>query len=307
MRITFLLFISLFLGQILKSQEYLPFANSNSIWLNAYYGYDLEGMGEGPPDIIYESYIKYCAPGIDTIINTLSYKQIYFCGGEYKGAIRDEAGIVFYVPNDSINEFVLYDFTVQIQDVVQNIYFERQEYFNYEGQNESASLFSDLVLYVDSVLINGQNRKRIYFFSGNSWTEGIGSSWGLFEGHILIEWYSTHMYCMSENDTTLYPQYQTQACEINVGIDDVERENQIITVYPNPSKNRFTIEVKDNAQVETLSLLNTIGQEFEIKPKLESNAIVIDLNSFPNGIYFLLLEIEGQVYTKKLVKNSSLE
>jgi hypothetical protein len=32
---------------------------------------------------------EYCMPGADTVINSNTYSQLFYCGGNYKGGLRE--------------------------------------------------------------------------------------------------------------------------------------------------------------------------------------------------------------------------
>src|SRR5436190_2222369 len=103
------------------AQQPLPFPDSAAKWINTVW---LVQPFPPPATHIFSSAQSYCADGVDTVINALTYTQLHYCGGAYKGAFRDDAGTVYYVPADSTSEFLLYDFTLQVGETAQNVYFE---------------------------------------------------------------------------------------------------------------------------------------------------------------------------------------
>ena len=83
----------------------------------------------------------------------------------------------------------------------------------------------------------------------------------------------------------------TSNCQ--VGID--EKEENLISLYPNPTHSKVTIEGAEVAQVE---VLNILGQKVA-----ESRSNTVDLTSFESGIYFLrVVSTEGQVWFEKVVR-----
>jgi len=69
-----------------------------------------------------------------------------------------------------------------------------------------------------------------------------------------------------------------------------------ILVYPNPSSGLFTIDkgLSNNVWV----IYNNLGQLV-----LNGNGNLVNLSSFPNGEYFLKINANGILHTKKLLKN----
>ena len=78
-----------------------------------------------------------------------------------------------------------------------------------------------------------------------------------------------------------------------------------INVFPNPTTHEITInfdnlELNNNTQ---LQLINSIGQIVFAKNKLINNSETINLSAFPNGQYFILIKSNGEVISRKLIKN----
>ncbi len=95
-----------------------------------------------------------------------------------------------------------------------------------------------------------------------------------------------------------------QAFEISVlGIEEIELSHSL-TIYPNPTADYITLEVKELAY-ETLSF-----QIFDIQGKLlkhqniTENKTNINMSSFPVATYFVkITEASNEVKTFKIIKN----
>ena len=78
--------------------------------------------------------------------------------------------------------------------------------------------------------------------------------------------------------------------------------NNEISVYPNPAKNIFFIQLPFSNTNGFIELLNELGQtiaEKNIKGKIAD----FDMNSLPPGVYIIRVKYEGQVIYKKLLKD----
>ncbi|MAC95352.1 MAG: hypothetical protein CMC96_07610 [Flavobacteriales bacterium] len=78
-----------------------------------------------------------------------------------------------------------------------------------------------------------------------------------------------------------------------------------VTVYPNPSKNIFNIDLsKIDAQLEALEmeLYSTYGGLI-LKRRLNNPMEQIDLSNYADGLYFLRLSLGDKVSVEKLIKN----
>ena len=80
-------------------------------------------------------------------------------------------------------------------------------------------------------------------------------------------------------------------------------ENEpIFTVFPNPTDGILSIQLLDASpnNDSQLYLTDLLGKRVKSFPQ-DSNTLVI--SEFPNGIYFVVLEKEGQKHWKKVVKH----
>ncbi len=78
-----------------------------------------------------------------------------------------------------------------------------------------------------------------------------------------------------------------------------ENKNHPLSIYPNPSKDKFTIESADPGSA--LEIYNILGK-LMLNVEIENNHFIIDATSWPSGIYFLRVGTSGKLITKKLIK-----
>jgi hypothetical protein len=69
-----------------------------------------------------------------------------------------------------------------------------------------------------------------------------------------------------------------------------------ISIYPNPATNNVTIDGADN--IEGVLITNIVGQVVQVENNTDNNISVAGLDA---GIYFVNIEVNGQVVTKKLI------
>jgi hypothetical protein len=82
------------------------------------------------------------------------------------------------------------------------------------------------------------------------------------------------------------------------GINEVEREEDVITVYPNPNSGIFTIQAKSDIQ---LLLINELGQAIKNLSFTEENQFQQNIEGLSSGIYFIKGIHNGSSVQKKLV------
>jgi len=274
------------------AQEIFP--TQNATWVNG--NYELMEVGAPSPFPVLVGTFSYCMTSSDTVINNLSYHTILYCSDEtYKGATRNNGDRVYFVPADSVQEFLLYDFNVDKGDTISNAYIEN---------SGGGAMLADLVVEheTDSVLIDGRYR-RIVSVSGSYWIEGIGCSNGLFEDpYIKTGDYWTSLYCMSDVNTQLYPEEGDGACEVIDNLSEIRKDINAI-VYPNPIEGGFLhVEINSDLVNTQLILINSLGQAIIPEMSITSARALIDVTNLLSGIYFLTIKPrQGGVLVKKVL------
>lgn len=102
-----------------------------------------------------------------------------------------------------------------------------------------------------------------------------------------------------ENGAQRYWKVYLNPNDPNVGIGLVQ--NQAISVYPNPSNDQFFLSELEFVNAELL-IYNELGQVVFMQSNVNAKNHKIDLSSLQNGVYFLEIRSEQQVYTAKLLK-----
>ena len=264
----------------LFAQDYLPFPTQNATWSNALYTVEFFDDGGGSAYYELSSLDYYCTANADTIIGGETYAIIQLCEGWYKGALRDEDGKVYFVPKDSTEEFLLYDFTVMPGDVVTGVYTD-------EGITEG---LDDLTVESVSTVEVGGISRRVIQFDGEQWIEGIGCTKGLFKDiYTEASEYGRALYCMSANDTTFYAEgtgvtYTEGNCVLNVGLEETISTNDVL-VFPNPAKEVVYLDFASEFKVEDVQLMNMEGKLFTADWSKTNNGISISVHDLPKGVY----------------------
>ena len=79
-------------------------------------------------------------------------------------------------------------------------------------------------------------------------------------------------------------------------------KNEAITIYPNPSKNKITIENFD--ENFGIKVLNSLGQQVLVFSNV-NNSITINIKNLTSGIYFIQVSNAKNkfVWSSKMIKN----
>ena len=111
---------------------------------------------------------------------------------------------------------------------------------------------------------------------------------GTYEYYVVAEFEGG---CMSE------PSNISEVEIVGVGIEDPENA---INVYPNPAKTIVNIELSNN--IESLRIVNYVGQEVYSKSVLGENVVNVNTESYDAGSYIVqFVTNEGNVINKRLV------
>lgn len=83
------------------------------------------------------------------------------------------------------------------------------------------------------------------------------------------------------------------------GINENKLSN--IIIYPNPTNGSINIDLEETGYNINLHLTNAIGQIILVENYKSTSNIRFDIDS-PKGVYFLRLESDGEIITKKIIK-----
>lgn len=68
------------------------------------------------------------------------------------------------------------------------------------------------------------------------------------------------------------------------GLNEIQGENNIV-IFPNPANN--FIEMKFPDEINTIEIINSLGQIIYSKTTADENSLKVSVNEFPTGIYFV--------------------
>lgn len=77
-------------------------------------------------------------------------------------------------------------------------------------------------------------------------------------------------------------------------VSEIDSEKEI-SIYPNPGKGIFTIDIEETVEIEVLNSTGKVVQE--------SNSKTIDIGNQPNGVYFIVIKTSSGIVRNKVIKN----
>jgi hypothetical protein len=251
---------------------------------------------------------KYYIEG-DSMVNSKTYKKIYFSSdsnlnnGILFALFREDTTSrqVFAIRADSTSEYLLYDFSLNVNDTA-SVY---PTSFPYYSGPISISIDQ-----IDSIMINGQYRKR-FFIRGvqhNSnipeyWIEGIGSTFGILNSGItgvtIFDIAYPTLLCFEQDGSLLYQNPAFTDCFEPYPIGISENKLQALQIFPNPAKNALTVR-SEEAVIE-YKIFSSLGQIVG-GDDVNSMSFSFNVSNYQQGMYFLHLKTKDGVVIKKILK-----
>ena len=111
--------------------------------------------------------------------------------------------------------------------------------------------------------------------------------------HHVVYTYVDSNSCSNSDSTAI-------AVDVCTGMENL-RTNFEINIFPNPTTGSINIDLGEVKQDIKATLTNGLGQVVFSENYISTNFINLDIDA-PKGIYFLQLESDGEVITKKIIK-----
>ena len=301
MKYSLLVLLITTLSMSVLGQNYIPFEMSvGTYWRNSSYNCCFNGTA---PSCTAEHYSEVIS---DTIMGNKKYCKIkkgYLSNNGSANCLSANYSVIHYLREDTLmrkvyegsgtgQEALIMDFSQQVGDTCNLYFYNAAQYY--------------IVTVIDSVLINNVYHKRINYGGGAfSLIEGVGCTLGITE-----LWYdfenSTTLTCKGNNGVTQYPDtiLNPNSCVPvhNLGINTIQPEQLRLDIFPNPSQSIVTCSLHQK-KIVLVKLYNLVGIVL-FEKKYNSTKVVMDISSFPKGVYGLaIFDEQGNGYYKKLQKD----
>ena len=308
-----LFLISILLSFYVNAQTsvYHPFPDSNATWCcqkligtgcclcgNPEYQYHLTYQLDGHVSInsiLYNRLLKYeilytlCPPGTVVDTSTIFIRQ---------DTVLKK--VWMYEPTTN-SDTILYDFNLQIGDTLD----ATKEFW--AGYYQLPDFW--IVTSIDSILINGQYRKRFNYTPSFDSTctsymiEGIGSNHGLFYGPSNCFEYGASLNKFFQDNQLLFGDSSPVwfAChDFTLSIHELETKYSC-SISPNPFHSSTLLELSSQFESAEIKIYNSIGEEIK-RLRTLSKSTTINREDLLNGIYFIKATNQrGQVLTAKFI------
>lgn len=251
-----------------------------------------------------EMYITFAGPKIwyttlcgDTTIHQQNWSKVYLVSTDtnqqvmwsiYKGALRSEGKKSWFIPAETSDTVLLYDFDLEAGDTF--------------TLTHPLSTFTEKIVvdFTEEVFIGNALRKVIHFesypwgYEHEYWVEGIGSNLGLLNrGSGQGPDYGSYLLCFgSANEVVNFSQTpcvfaDVPGCPFS---STDEPQNPIVWLFvnPNPANGQAVIDVSANATNDwSLQVFDAHGKSI-LKRDVEFPA-VIQTEEWPAGTYLIVV------------------
>jgi hypothetical protein len=94
---------------------------------------------------------------------------------------------------------------------------------------------------------------------------------------------------------------------VNLASNNLTSTENSLTIYPNPSSDQSTLTINaakadQNAMVRIYSLNGTLEYQVQNTMSVGVNNLVINVSGFASGIHLVQVQMNGQTFVKKLIK-----
>ncbi|MDD3405784.1 MAG: T9SS type A sorting domain-containing protein [Paludibacteraceae bacterium] len=238
----------------------------------------------------------------DSVFSNNSYKKIFSTEDklhekiQYKGLMREQNKKTYFIPVDSMQEYVIYDFSLK-----------KDMSFNYIEPWSGYSV-EYYVNKIDSIEINGIQKQRIQLteqphsdYTRATWIENVGSLNGLFYPcGVLVPGSTRTLLCYFQNSEVIYKNQEYSKCYYDN--DDTLIKTTITdnnyTIFPNPVDDVLNIVCLDNT-ISRIDFFDVSGQHVYRQSYQE----MIDIGHLQKGFYLLkVYDINDKVSAFKIFK-----
>ncbi|NQY10604.1 MAG: T9SS type A sorting domain-containing protein [Flavobacteriales bacterium] len=287
--------VMLILGQYCSAQEYFEYPTSNTTW--TYLRCDIrdgfnvrfdENSPYIPPSSFKSCFSQSSSIIGDTIIGGHTYQFVAPNGYLSPSTREDSLRRVYGISPLEPEEVLLYNFAGNVGDIM-------------------SSNPNQIIKLKDSVLVyDGTYRDRFTLSNGSIVLEGIGLINDIYGLVVYVDsQIEFELLCMEQNGEIVYQHPDYSTCDTSfgdtiMGIEDLEAV-PVFSISPNPFSQSTTVELSQVSNSWGWSLYNSLGVLVERKTNINTRKTIIQRGDLPAGIYVLQINVEGRMYSKKVL------
>ena len=285
-----------------QDYEYIPMVKPGiQIWTDDYWD-----CGEN------YHFRRFALTDEDTIIETQTYKKLYlFTSSVFNpltaqsiGGLRENEQKQVFYKGDHINggnvySSIICDFSLSVGDTFADIY---QLGFTFQIKSIDIIEFAGIQRRVFTVVDKNSPSSHLVA----KWIEGIGNTQGLLydmSWNMAYGMYGGQNRCYEHNGELLYHNYSIviEDCVTPlVGLDDIEKQDNSIILYPNPASKE--VKISSENIINFIEVFNSLGQKV-YQTNVKQKEKTLDINFLSKGVYIIGVNTDKGDIKKKLIKN----
>lgn len=297
----FLPLFLLFSSTTLVAQDYIPMLEEGNSWsVDVYYDI-LPPCDPSPCTYIVSSQITL--GGIETI-GGLDYTRI-ISNGSNTCLLREDNGLVYKYDEDEQVDRVLFDFTLEVNDVfpVDGSAYDPSSGFYCVNQVYGFTGEDLTVVAVEFLELAGEMRKVITFdyeYANFQWIEGIGNISGFdFMWEQIDITGGSLLVCFETSGTNYFFNNATSCDNTTLGLADLNKNEAVL--YPNPVVSTSILQFSSEGMVDGVKIFDVTGRLVH-EAQVTEDYIRIDGMHYPSGLYFYQTTSEGKIiHSEKFV------
>jgi hypothetical protein len=98
--------------------------------------------------------------------------------------------------------------------------------------------------------------------------------------------------------------YNGQVCNFSTAVDDLFLDNSAVKIYPNPTKNGFSLDLSPPYSVNDIQSISVYDAQGRLIQKVEKYKSFIEMPFYTEGSYFVKIQFSNSQLMKKLIVQS---
>jgi hypothetical protein len=94
----------------------------------------------------------------------------------------------------------------------------------------------------------------------------------------------------------------TSDCLVIAGLSHLGIDEVNVSIFPNPAKEKITIQLNQNYSKVDIDIFNDLGQLVKQIDQVNLNTIILDLKSFSKGIYHIRIKADDNTKNVEIIK-----
>ena len=224
----------------------------------------------------------------DSVVNDKAYKKVFNCTDDefckypsFAGLIREENLKTYYIFAGQAQEYLLYDFSVEVNDTIEMYCPQIESTLTYRVHN------------IDVMNVNGISKKRIELTYPDSetitdiWVEDLGSLFDFITINPMVG-YVKRLLCFYRDDVCLYHDPDYEACYYTTSISEIQQPGFHFFIRSKTLNIEFDIPFNGDIYLHEaggkLVYRNHLSNRFHHK---------INVSGFASGVYLLTLTADN--------------